>query len=266
MFAGCPRLNTTGLACCEELNRLAAPGVPLAIDPLVVQIQRIYLESALRVTNSLSDSLPWIPRLLKDWGDTLDAMERLDRSWLASRLDTFAKYELYSNVLQAAGATWQSLPVNKQLFNCLALLDQSYHEFCNPESVFRRLEESGLLTHQVGVVTEPGTEPEPYIPETSTRARARARFLRDHADETGLVMDWSCVHDLANERWRKLFHPFAQSYGPWQSRNSSFIRIPGRDNLTRTNRTWPISTSRRTQSSTCQNSCASIIGMIERAP
>jgi hypothetical protein len=208
----------------RKFNRLAAPGVPLAIDPLVAQTQRVYLESARRVVNSLCDAPAWIPRLLNDWSDMIDAMERLDRTWLAARLDTFAKYELFTNVLQAGGASWETLPVNKNMFNSLALLDQSYHEFCNPKSLFRQLEDSGLLSHRVGEVSEPGTESEPYIPETKTRARARAYFIRDHSHETGLVMSWSCVHDLANERWRKLFSPFADSYGPWQKRYSSLER------------------------------------------
>jgi hypothetical protein len=208
----------------RRFNRLAAPGEPLAIDPLVVQTQRVYLEAARRVVDSLDDAPAWIPRLLPDWSNMIDAMERLDRPWLAARLDTFTKYELFTNVLQAAGANWETLPASNNLFYSLALLDQSYHEFCNPQSLFGRADDSGLLKHRVGNVTEPGAEAEPYVPEAKTRARARARFIRDHAHETGLVMNWSCVHDVANDRWRKLFDPFADSYGPWQKCNSMLER------------------------------------------
>jgi len=208
----------------RRFNRLAAPGVPLAIDPLVVQTQRVYLESARRVISSLRDAPLWIPRLVRDWREMIDAMDRLDRTWLAARLDTFTKYELFTKVLRASGTNWETLPANNRLFYSLALLDQSYHEFCSPQSLFCRLEESGLLIHRVGDVTEPGTELESYVPETTTRAQARARFIRDHAYEMGLVMNWSCVHDVANERWRKLFDPFADSYGPWQKCNSPLER------------------------------------------
>jgi hypothetical protein len=186
-----------------------------------VKTQRVYLDAARRVSQSLGNVKPWIPRLLQDWSETNFALERLERGWLASRLDTFAKYELYSNVLREAGATWQSLPSNRELFHRLALLEHSYHEFCNPMSLFRRLDAAGLMCHRVGEITEPGSEPEPFVPEVATRARARARFIRDHQHEPGLVMDWSCVHDLRNEQWRKLSNPFAESYGPWQSGDSA---------------------------------------------
>jgi hypothetical protein len=217
------RDNWVGLL--KRLNRLATPGIPLAIDPLVVQTQRVYVESGRRISDAFSERPPWIPRLLTDWSDMLDAMERLDRPWLAARLDAFAKYELYTNVLAAAGASWQTLPARKDLFHSLALLDQNYHEFCNPDSVFCRLENAGLLSHCTGEFTEPGREPDPYIPDTNTRARARALYLRDHANDAGLVMDWSCVHDLERRRWRQLFDPFAQSYGPWQGCNLSLRRL-----------------------------------------
>jgi hypothetical protein len=155
----------------------------------------------------------------------IDAMERLDRPWLAARLDTFAKYELYTNVLAAAGASWQTLPPRKELFHSLALLDQNYHEFCNPDSVFCRLEKAGVLSHRTGDFTEPGSELDPYIPDTNTRARARALYLRDHANDAGLVMDWSCVYDPEHRRWRQLFDPFAESYGPWRTCNLSLHRM-----------------------------------------
>ncbi len=201
----------------RRLNVLAKPGRPLAIDPLVVKTQRVYLDSARRVVDSPRNVNSWIQRLLREWSDTISAFERPDRSWLAARLDAFAKYELYSNVLREADASWQALAGNWELFNRLALLDHSYHEFCNPTSLFRRLEAAGVMCHRVGEITEPGSEPQPFIPEFATRARARARFIRDHQHELGLVMDWSCVHDMRNEQWRDLSDPFAKSYGPWRN-------------------------------------------------
>lgn len=200
----------------QRLNVLAKPGEGLCIDPLIVKTQRVYLEGARRYAASLDDPPDWIGRLLDDWQTTLSAYERLDRAWLSLRLDSFAKYEFYSAVLQDAGCTWQSLPRRKQLFHELALLDQSYHEFCNRQSVFHRLEEAGVLDHRVGKPIGPGEEPEPYVPETNTRAKARARYIRDHQGHDELVVDWSWLHDKNNGRRRQLYDPFAQEFGPWE--------------------------------------------------
>jgi hypothetical protein len=201
----------------RRLNILARPGRELVIDPLIAQTQRIFLEAAHRVVETLEVVKPWIPRLLQDWSETISAFERLDRDWLAARFDTFAKYELYTSVLREETASWQSLTGNRELFLRLALLDHSYHEFCNPRSIFRRLESTRLMRHRVGETGELSGTHETFISSIATRARARAQFIRDHQHERGLVMDWSCVHDLPNQRWRELFDPFAESYGPWQS-------------------------------------------------
>jgi hypothetical protein len=214
---GFPPPDDRWVALLKKLNVLAKPGCPLTIDPLIVKTQREYCEAARRVVATFVEVKSWIPRLLQDWSDFNSALERIDRNWLAARLDTFAKYELYSRVLQEAGASWQTLPDNRELFLRLTLLDHSYHEFCNPRSLFSRAEAAGLMRHRVGEAIEPGSEPEPFIPEVATRARARARFIRDHHREPGLVMDWSGVHDLEHERWRDLSDPFAEEYQPWES-------------------------------------------------
>lgn len=201
----------------RRLNRLAKPGAPLTIDPRIVETQRLFLESARRLYGGRSDVPSWIPRLLSDWNSMLDAMEQLDCSWLAARLDCFAKYKLYTEVLESTGADWQTLPTLRGTFNVLALLDQNYHEFSNASSVFCRLENAGVLKHRVGEAIAPGREAEPFVPEVQTRAAARARFLKGHSRATGLLMDWSCVHDLSQRRCRPLFDPFADSYGPWKT-------------------------------------------------
>ena len=200
----------------RRLNVLVKPGEELRIDPLVTKTQRVYLEGARRYAASLDDPPDWIGRLLDDWETTLSAYERLDRAWLSSHLDTFAKYEFYSAVLHDAGCTWQSLPLRKHMFHELALLDQSYHEFCNRESIFNRLEEAGVLDHRVGEPIAPGKEPDPFVPETTTRAKARARYIRDHRGHDDLIVDWSWMHDKSNGRRRELYDPFAQEFGPWE--------------------------------------------------
>ena len=157
------------VALLQRLNRLTVAGEPWRVDAMVIDTQRLYLEAARRYVASLDTPPPWMPRMLRDWDDTLTAWERLDHSWLAERLDAFAKFELFSAVMREAGHDWQSLPQRRDLFCELALLNQSYHEFCNPASVFAQLESAGLLQHRVGPQILPGTEPEPFVPETGTR-------------------------------------------------------------------------------------------------
>jgi hypothetical protein len=179
----------------QRLHVLAPAGRELRIDPLIVQTQRLYLEGARRYATRLKNPPAWIPRILCDWEDTLNAYARLDRAWLARRLDAFAKYELYSAVLRESGSSWRQLARDDRLFCELALLDQNYHEFCNPQSVFSKLEARGLVQHRVAQQVVPGEEAEPYVPHTATRARARARFIVAQSGHKGLVIDWSWLHD-----------------------------------------------------------------------
>lgn len=199
----------------RQFNFLAAPGQMPHVDPQVIALQRIYLDGARRFAKRLESPPEWIPRLLTDWEDTLDAYQRMDRDWLAARLDAFAKYELFSAVLQDAGCTWSQLPNRQDLFHELALLNQNYHEFSNSESAFSRLDNAGLLQHRVAPHMEPGEEPDPFVPETGTRAAARARLIKENKDAKNLSIDWAIVHDSTTGRHRELHNPFATEYGPW---------------------------------------------------
>lgn len=200
----------------QQFNVLQTAGGELHIDPLVMTTQRIYLDASHRFVNQLKTVPAWVPILLRDWEATLLAYERLDREWLAARLDAFAKYEFYSGVLTSAGESWRTLPGQSHLFAELALLNHSYHSFAVEDSVFRQLEMQGLLQHRVGPPIVPGDEPDPFVPETSTRARARARFIREHSGQDQFVMDWSCVIDRRAQRIARLDDPFAQDFSPWQ--------------------------------------------------
>ena len=42
--------------------------------------------------------------------------------------------------------------------------------------------------------------------------RARARFIREHADRTDLIMNWDRVLQMRNKRVRTLYDPFAEAY------------------------------------------------------
>jgi hypothetical protein len=214
------------LGALQRFNVLQAPGGELCIDRLVVDVQRVYLDAAHRTVERLEAVPSWVPDLLRDWDATLQAFAALDRPWLAARLDAFAKYELYSGVLAERGLAWRDLPGQPSRFAELALLDHSYHNFCDPDSVFNLLERDGLLEHRVGPRIAPGEEVDPFVPECATRARARARFIKAHTGQDHFMLDWSQVWDRREQRVARLEDPFAADFTPWsplpgQSRNPS---------------------------------------------
>ena len=197
----------------QRLNKLANPGEPPRVDPSVIEVQRIYLDAAGRWVASMSDPQEWMAQILEDWELTLDAYERADRSWLAPRLDAFTKYELYSAYLEDRGSSWAELVDDIEALSTLGLLDHDYHSISEPVSAFSDLEQRGLLSQRVGDRIEPGSEEEPYVPAVGTRARARARFIKEHSGRTDLIMSWDRVFELPpNERVRTLFDPFAEAY------------------------------------------------------
>jgi hypothetical protein len=204
----------------QSFNRLASPGQPPRVAPLAVRVQQAYLEACARYVDGLASPPPWAYRLLCDWSDTLDAAERNDRDWLAARLDPFIKYEFFSSLLGEIGSSWIDLPGNRALCTELELLNQSYHEFTNPQSYFALLDAGGALKHRVADPLPPGAEPEPYVPQTETRARPRARFIIEHSHDKKLVMDWSEVFDLRHRRHKTLFDPFAAGYSDWKNFDS----------------------------------------------
>ena len=211
-LSGCDWVQTL-----QRFNVLQRPGSELHIDPLVLQVQWIYLDAAKRYVDRLDPAPAWMNDLLENWVATLEAFERLDRPWLAARLDTFAKYEVYTSVLASEGLTWSDLPRHPRRFCELTLLDHSYHNFCDSQSVFSLLEQDGLLDHRVGTFPLPGEEPEPFVPEVGTRASARARFIREHAGEEHFVVDWSRVWDRSKSRYASLEDPYAEELSPWTS-------------------------------------------------
>ena len=196
----------------QRLNKLASPGQPPRVDPSVVEVQRIYLDAARRSVAAMSDPQDWMPRILEDWQSTLDAYERSDRPWLASRLDAFTKYEFYSHFLEDRGSSWAELVDDVEALSTLGLLDHDYHSISEPKSAFSDLEYRGLLSQRVGDPIEPGSEEEPYVPDVGTRARARARFIREHSNRSDLIMTWDRVFERSSQRVRTLFDPFAKAY------------------------------------------------------
>jgi hypothetical protein len=136
----------------------------------------------------------------------------MDVAWLSARLDAFAKYRLYCAVLAEQGKQWNDLVRDHALFHELALLDHSYHSFCDPNSVFRRLERLGLLRHRVSDLVEPGAEAEPYVPGLKTRADARARFIVERSSLRDHLLDWSFAASVRGDRFLLLCDPFSHQF------------------------------------------------------
>lgn len=216
-----PKFEGDWVEILQRLNRLATPGQPPRVDPLVIATQREYLEASRRYVDTQSQVPAWVFRTLGDWSDTLDAMENDDRAWLAARADAFTKYEFFSSVLRGRGKSWTDLPNNRSLATELELMNCSYHEFTDPNSYFTRLEKAGALKHRLTDRLAPGEEPTPYLPETETRAKARARFILDNAREKKYVIDWSQILEPAGNRFKTLYDPFGQSYSEWEDSNSA---------------------------------------------
>jgi hypothetical protein len=196
----------------RRLNKLADPGEYPRVDPSVIAVQRIYLEAARRTVESMPEQQAWISQTLEDWERTLDAYECQDRPWLASRLDAFIKFELFSHYLAEQGRTWPDVVADHEALSELALLDHDYHAISQPSSVFTDLEERRLIDHRVAPPVTAGDEEEPFVPDVGTRARARARFIKEHARNVGLVMSWDYVREVRGHRVRKLYDPFAVGY------------------------------------------------------
>ncbi len=195
-----------------RLNRLAEPGEPPRVDPHAIAVQRIYLDGARRAVARMDAPADWMAHTLGSWQDTLDAYEREDRPWLAARLDAFAKYELYAAYLEQRGLGWRDVLGSEARFSQLALLDHDYHAISKADSIFDGLEADGVMEHRVAPRVEPGQEPDRWIPDVGTRARARARFIREHHGGTRYFMTWSCVQDQEENRRRTLYDPFAEEY------------------------------------------------------
>jgi hypothetical protein len=214
-----PRFGLRGqqwVAALRSLNRLAAPGDPPRVDPLAIATQQAFLEASCRFAEQLSPAPPWVVRTIRDWTATLQAMKRDERVWLAARLDPFIKHEFLSSVLAHRRKSWADVPHNAQLCTELELLNYSYHELTDPQSYFDRLERAGALDHRVAAPLPPGAEPERNVPQTESRAKARARFIIAHSYDTDLVIDWAEVSDLRAGRRRTLWDPFAKAYSDWE--------------------------------------------------
>lgn len=196
-------------------NRLSVGGSDICVNPLVLQTQHVYLAAAHRYAELLGSSRPaWIDRSLAQWEETLRHLAEPNVEWLAQRLDAFIKYAFYSMILEDNKISWRELPQRAGMFNELALLDHRYHEFTSEKSWFSVLDRNGHLQQRVCEAVEPGEEAEPFIPPVQTRARARAKLIREKAGTKTMVVDWAWVNDMTTGQPLMLDDPFAQEFRP----------------------------------------------------
>ena len=196
----------------RHFNLLAKPGDAPRIDPRAIDVQRIYLDAARRFVAQSAESADWMPGILDIWQATLDAWQEHDIEWLAARFDTFTKFKIWDDVLHEMGKSWLALPNDDAALAKLALVGQNYHDFTDPENVFSQLDGMGLLEHRVGPTIPPGGEPEPFVPDVETRARARARLICQRANDPDLIVEWESAHDCKSNQQMWLGDPFAEAY------------------------------------------------------
>jgi hypothetical protein len=179
-------------------------------------IRRVSLNGARRFVDGLAQPPSWMPRILEDWERTLRALEEDDREWLCGHLGAFAKHGLIESWLEQNELEASELPGNRRAFEELTLLEHDYALLDRSRGVFDSLLQNGLIAPSGRPVIPPGGEPEPFVSEVNTRARARARFLVENHSRTDLEMNWSYVRCTSDGRYRELFDPCAEEYGDWQ--------------------------------------------------
>ena len=69
-----------------------------------------------------------------------------------------------------------------------------------------------MLDHRVARCLSSGQEPEPFVAAVNTRARARARFIREHSDGERAYMNWDRAIMRSTGRPVFLTDPFAEAY------------------------------------------------------
>ncbi|MFQ5513528.1 MAG: proteasome accessory factor PafA2 family protein [Myxococcota bacterium] len=184
-----------------------------------LEIQRRYLRGVWRTLDD-PDSLPlWKRRVLRDWEETLDLLER-DPEALADRIDWIAKRRLVyeaapdpreraaleargASLLRAEGALPEAEARLRELVYRLWRIDLRYHEL-SPRGGYRRLERAGRVRRlsDPARVAEALTSPPP-----DTRAWARGQAIKwAHAHALSGTVAWHRVR-LGKLGWRWLYDP-----------------------------------------------------------
>jgi proteasome accessory factor A len=205
------------LAALRELSADPDARLELASGERVsgVELQRRYLEGVRKALAESPGALAlWKARVLRDWEETLDLLER-DREALADRVDWIAKWRLLraelperadrtalerrgAEVLREQGAASAGDRRLRDLAYRVWRCDLRYHEL-GPRGGYRRLERAGRVRRlsRPGRVEQARTEPPP-----DTRAWARGGAIKwAHARAIGGGVAWHRVR-LGKFDWR----------------------------------------------------------------
>lgn len=159
-----------------------------------VDLQRIYLDLALRHLRGKSRQTDWV---LREWESVLDALER-DPMELADRLDWVAKKALFTQFLEAQGGSWQD--------DVLQSLDLEYHNVNPEQGLFYGLQSSGAVRR---LLEDEDIREATHTPPQNTRARGRAQMVAQilKSGSRTYLVDWDGVH-LGKDKHIALTNPF----------------------------------------------------------
>jgi hypothetical protein len=211
----------------EELSRLNAdPDLGVELELVdgaragALEIQRRYLAAVREALDARGDAMPlWKARVLRDWEETLDALERAPES-LDDRLDWMAKRKLLlrevpdrrdREALRARGAQVtrdgelgsDADRYLRDLAFRARRVDFRYHEL-SPRGGYRRLERDGEIRR---LCDRAGVERARREPPDDTRAWARGQAIKwAHANARSGGVAWHRAR-LGKWDWRWFHNP-----------------------------------------------------------
>jgi proteasome accessory factor A len=158
-----------------------------------VDIQREYLALAEQHLSGMDEESDWV---LKEWAETLDALER-DPMLLKDRVDWVTKKWLLGMFAESEGLDWRD--------PWLQSLDLEYHNINPNRGLYLDLERKGLTKR---VLTEADIGRASQKPPQDTRAYARSEIVRALSENrVRYIIDWDSVY-LENEKHLNLGDPF----------------------------------------------------------
>ncbi len=194
----------------------------------LLRVQKHYLYAVSRMLEK--GFLPeWCEDVVQAWSEVLSTLEQ-DPMALCDRLDPYIKLRLYDEYLRSQKLTWSDVTSFSNIYFQLAMLDVRYHALV--DGVFEELDSSGALNHRRYDDEEvrPGSEAEPFIPESLPREVLRARIIKSHSGREGYSCRWTEIVDENIRRMITMNDPFSSDccWTHYDSRNpfdDEFIRF-----------------------------------------
>ena len=161
-----------------------------------IDIQRSYLDLALRHLQGLDEESDWV---LREWERTLDGLET-DPMQLKDRLDWVAKKWLLETFMKEESIGWDD--------PWLQSLDLEFHNIDPNRGLYHDLVQQGLIER---VLTDEQVDWACSHPPQNTRAKARAELVKTLSENrVRYIVDWDSVY-LENENHISFRDPF-QTY------------------------------------------------------